>query len=149
MQMHNEVSQSHIGCWQIAYSLQHSPCISDPHTVMTMHIASYTKCPTHPIQPAGLSRRRRSPRTVQSAVVGPPGLSTAPYLVPPDRLTLPYRRWSLTLPYRPLKLTLTTIYTQNRAPDPSPKWRGDHAQMPWTVRGTAFWGDHLIHDRPP
>jgi hypothetical protein len=37
----------------------------------------------------------------------------------------------------PWEILLTT-YTRNPAPDPSHKWRGDHAQLPWTVRG-----DHL------
>jgi hypothetical protein len=39
----------HVGLnLSLADSLQQSPCVSDPHTVMTMHIASYTKCPNHP-----------------------------------------------------------------------------------------------------
>jgi hypothetical protein len=88
-------------------------------------------------------RRRRFPLIVvppdrPSRRSWSPGLSTAPCWSPQDKLwrkTLPYRPWSLTLPYKPLRLTLLTVYTLNQDPKP---WRGDHAQLPWTVRGTTY-----------
>jgi hypothetical protein len=51
-----------------------------------------------------------------------PGMT---YLVPQDKLTLPYRPLKLTIRTRNLALTRH-------------KWWGDHAQLPWTVQG-----DHL------
>ena len=72
---------------------------------------------------------------LRHAVDSPPKI-----VVPPD---CPLRHiWS---PQdNPWRLTLLTIYIRNPAPDPSCKWWGDHAQLPWTV-----WGDHVWYESSP
>jgi hypothetical protein len=83
----------------------------------------------------GLSRRQRSPP--------PPGtIYHTVYMVPPYHLPCHFLSIYCAVfgppgqipPYRP-QWALLTIYTWNPPPNPSHKWRGDHPQLPWTIRG--------------
>ena len=89
-----------------------------------------------------MSRCQRSPKNC-----GPPGLSTAPYLVPPGQTletnpAIQTLARSLTLPYKPLRLTLLTIHIQNPAPGPSHTWRGPCTVAMDSPGGTAYRGEN-------
>ena len=76
------------------------------------------------------------PSMVPSPDYGPPGLSTAPNLVPTQD--------------KPQRLTLPTIHTQNPAPAPSHKWWEDHAysshgQSGGPLRLTGGWTGESSH----
>jgi hypothetical protein len=83
----------------------------------------------------GVKPQSSSPVQYSTPESSPPVQSTKfilPYLVPQNLETI----------------TLLTNYTRNPASDPSHKWWGDHAKLPWIIQGKinrTFWRDQQLN----